>query len=1103
MGEKLAGDAKGLVREAATKLDLSKLAESGRAIAGQQQANELEKKVRDLHSAGRYPEAITVAQQILAIRENAIGRDHPDLATSLNALAFLYTNVGRHADAEPLYQRSLAIYERAFGRDHPDVAMTLSNLGRLYSEWGRYADAEPFFQRSLLLREKALGREHPGVAQPLNDLALLYHNQGRYAEAEPLYQRSLALREKALGRDHPDVAQSLHNLAGLYENQGRYSDAEPLVERSLAVFEKAFGRDHPDVALSLNNLAGLYIKQGRYADAERLYQRSLAITEKTVGRDHPRFATSLNNLAVLYKNQDRYDMAEALHQRALAIHEKASGRDHPDVALSLNNLALLYFSQGRYDEAEPLYQRSLEIREKALGRDHPDVALSLNNLAGLYERQDRYAEAEHLYQQSLAIVEKVLGRDHPDAAISLNNLATLYQSQRRFAEAEAWHQRSLSIREKALGRNHPDVAASLHNMAGLYRDQRRYVEALTYSRRAIASVIAHATGEAGLRRKEGVGALIEQDRVYFAVHLANLAAYERTKPETALGSEALITAQWANLSAAAAAVQQLGLRFASGSGALAALVRERQDLSVLWHAHEKALITALSKSQGEPKLTLTESIRKQIAETERKLAANAARLTADFPDYAALANPKPLRVEDAQNILGPNEVLVVFFAGVSEMFVFALTRERLEWKSIPLPEEALDRKVIEFRRGLDVDALHRGLVRAECTQAQANSRGLSRSACGRVVAKECEEASMRGLARDDCKPTDGPRELFDVALAHELYGTLIGPVEGLVKDKKHLIIVPSGPLTALPFHLLVTEKPALAVPQVKTPRDLAAYRDTAWLLRRHAVSVLPSVASLQALRVFARKEQGSKPLIGFGDPVFSADDESKSVPAERVATRSYSEFWQGIGVDRAQLRRAARLPETAVELQAVAKNLGAPASDIHLRLAASEATVKRLPLADYRVVYFATHGLVAGEVKGLGEPSLLLTLPKEPSETDDGLLTASEVAQLKLNADWVVLSACNTIAGDKPGAEALSGLARAFFYAGARALLVSHWAVESNAATALTTSTFDILKADPSLGRAEALRRAMLGTMNDASNPYYAYPAYWAPFVVVGEGAAR
>src|ERR1700742_2548201 len=198
-----------------------------------------------------------------------------------------------------------------------------------------------------------------------------------------------------------------------------------------------------------------------------------------------------------------------------------------------------------------------------------------------------------------------------------------------------------------------------------------------------------------------------------------------------------------------------------------------------------------------------------------------------------------------------------------------------------------------------------------------------------------------------------------------------------------------------------------------------------------------------------------------------------------------------------------QLPDTAEELNAVANDLGVAASDIHLGSDASETTVKRAPLADYRVVYFATHGLVAGDIKGIAEPSLALSIPKEPSTLDDGLLTASEVAQLKLNADFVVLSACNTIAGDRPGAEALSGLARSFFYAGARALLVTHWAVVPDAATGHTISTFDRLKADPKMGRAEALRQAMLGYLNDASSPQNAYPAFWGPFALIGEGAAR
>jgi CHAT domain-containing protein len=207
--------------------------------------------------------------------------------------------------------------------------------------------------------------------------------------------------------------------------------------------------------------------------------------------------------------------------------------------------------------------------------------------------------------------------------------------------------------------------------------------------------------------------------------------------------------------------------------------------------------------------------------------------------------------------------------------------------------------------------------------------------------------------------------------------------------------------------------------------------------------------------------------------------------------------------DVAFIKGQAPLPETRDELCAVARDLNADVSELRLGARATEAEVKHLSasgeLAKYRIVHFATHGALAGQLDPQAEPGLILTPPDEAAEEDDGYLTASEIAALKLDADWVILSACNTAAGGATGAEALSGLARAFFYAQARALLVSHWQVQSDATVKLITAAVREIAKDKRVGRAEALRRSMIALIDDGK-PYEAHPAFWAPFVVVGEG---
>lgn len=1051
--------------------------------AGPQEMLTLMQRITSLAKEGRYGEAVGLARKLVGEAEKNSGRQSPLTATTLVVLGQALQTQGETTEAEAVLRRALAIREKSLGPNHPDVAAVLGTLGQIELGLNRLSEADRDMSRAVAIDESVLGSDHLTTALARMQLGNLRHRQMKEPEALDLFSRALSVLRKSPGQADIMIPVTLNNIAEVNRAQGRLHEADANFAEALALQEKQHGPDSIYLSATLSNLGELRRAQGRLQDAEQLARRALAIREKALGPDHPDVAASLNNLALVFSRQGRDAEAEGLLTRALAIQERAFGGAHPNVATALNNLAEARSHLDRKQEAEQLLRKSLAIREKALGAAHLDVAIALDNLVTLMGDGDRYIEAEPFARRSLAIREAALGQSHPLVANSLNNLAVILDSTGRAQEAEPLLRRALDIRLRALGEQHPDVASSFANLGSHFLDLKDWQPARDAFARAVAIQNGRRAAAFGEESRSGLTAREDTNPYPGLIAAAyNLTRAANGEPSGALRSQAFETAQWIGDEQAARAIAGMSARIADGRGDLAVRVRERQDLGAQAMATDKLLVAAISQANAARDAAAEQALRARAADIAGQIRELDSTIATQFPDYAALVIKTPLAIEDVQKQLRPNEAMVLFTTTSRATFVWTVTRSGVRWHAADLGEKQIQEAVGALRCGLDAEAW---LDKA--------------STCPQKLGRTTP------LGADEPLP-------FDQERAFALYQALLGPVARDI-DGKELILVPSGPLATLPFQVLLTGKPVAGGDLTKAP----------WLVKRFATTVLPSVSSLKALRQIARSSAASKPFLGVGNPTLDGDGRSDlsiararlarqiqscaviPTQAVKVAQRSLRavDALSGGAADVAQLKRQMPLPETALELCVVAGTFAPVKGDVVLANDASEARLKALSqsgdLAKYRILHFATHGALAGQVRGSIEPGLILSPPAAATPADDGYLSSSEISGLKLDAEWVILSACDTAGGQAANSEAFSGLARAFFYAGTRALLVSHWAVNSDAAVVITTGTIDALNAHPDIGRAEALRRSISALI--AKGGANAQPAIWAPFVLVGNAA--
>ena len=739
---------------------------------------------------------------------------------------------------------------------------------------------------------------------------------------------------------------------------------------------------------------------------------------------------------------------------------------------ALWRLAKLQFRSGNYVACESTLTRLLEIHERVLGPDRAGAGAILNELGLTIGRQHRYEDADRIFARAENVVQHAL---NPDETL-------LYIAYRASVHREDRPVEALGLAETAmkLAEKHPETGNGRPYTVGIYA---RLLRANKRSAEAVAAATQSLT------MVERPGGRDPDWRMWWATEMHELLGQiarddsrfddSRREFELALARHELL---WGEAGPRAIEARIALGRTEQAAGNLDAALTQYRRAAELQVKHRAALesarpitvlpyLDAISVASNDRPAqrapfaadALWAMQIPQGSETAKALRAMAARVASGDPKLVAVT--RALQDADRRHAAARHALVVELAKPPQDRDA----REEDLKRQLREVEEIIEK----LESQLQAEFPRYARLTAEQPLAAVDIRALLRPDEALIAFRPAVNTTFVVLVRGDG---------VVMHRARRLYVTLLGPLAAQLTGVRHLLTVPAGPLLSLPLGVLLTKDT-----QVGTP-----YGTMPFLASEVGISVLPSVAALRDLRAVAGRSAAPEPFLAFADPAFSGDRKNtRSIGALATTCR------KGDAVDPALLRNLPPLPESADEVKRIAAALGAGADALVLGADATERRVRQMDLSRYRVIAFATHGLLPGELQCQNEPALALAPPATPSAAEDGLLDASEVATLKLDADWVVLSACNTAAPDGSlGGESLSGLTRAFIYAGARTLLVSQWTVASNATVELTTGIFAAAKT-AGVGKAEALRRSQAALR---AKPATAHPFFWAPFVLVGDG---
>jgi CHAT domain-containing protein/uncharacterized protein HemY len=1002
------------------------------------------------NAAGRPEKAIEYREQALAIYREL--KDRRGEGWLLHSLGLTIYYLNRFEKALECFEQAITIGRELKAGDLE--ASALNHLASSHLRLGRLEKAFDHYQQALTLSREVKDRR--SEEEILNNLGISNLNLSRFEKAGEYFEQVLALRREVKNRQ--GEAQALTNLGNVYQSLSRLEKALEHYNQALTLSREVKNRQGEGEALQ--NLSNVNESLSRYEKATENREQALAIYREL--KDRRGEAQALINLGNVYLSLSRFEKGSEYFEQALPIFREL--RDRAGEAYALGNLGIVAYSLDHYDKAIQAYEQVRAIFQelKLLG----DEGLAFEELGKAYLKQGRYQEAIQSSERALAIAREVKNREYEGSALS--NLGDGYRRLRQYERAIDYYQQGLAIRRDM--RSLADEAKILYGLAQTERARGNLPASRTYieeSLRIVESMRAdkESIGTSPASRASFLASVQESYRFYTDL----LMRQHREEPTKGFDTLAVETSE--RQRARSLLDQLIEARADLRQGVDAALIERERTLSKQLNDKARQLLQVTKPEEAE-------ALKKEVNQLETDYERAQAAIRKASPHYAALVQPQPLKLTEIQAQLDADTLLLEYALGEERSYLWAITKDSL--KGYELPKEA------EIKQS--------ALLVYELLSARSTTK--------------------RGESVFQRQQRIAQAEAQLPAATQQLSQMLLTPVAAELGNKR-LLIVADGALQYIPFAMLPDPEGGSggggeAGRKANSPSAPTPLRPSALpLIVAHEVVSLSSASALAIQRSeLAGRKPAPKMLAVIADPVFDRTDARfKSVATEagdnaKPQARSFDdqrkiEHLAGKSDDKSSITAGRlvipRLPFTrqeAARLLALApKNSSYSAMDFQ----ASNATVLRGELGQYRYVHFATHGWLDSERPRLS--ALVLSLVDAEGKAQDGFLRLKDIYNLKLPAELVVLSACQTGIGKEIKGEGMDALTRGFMYAGAARVVVSLWSVNDKATSELMTKFYEkMLKENQR--PAAALRAAQVEMWKQKQ---WQSPYYWAAFTLQGE----